>query len=360
MERKQGQEEGETSEVTIRALLDATVQSIIAVDAKEKIVLATGALEKMFGYRPAEIIGQPLEVLVPEAARKRHVEYRRAYFANMQTRVMGSGLSLHGRRKDGTIFPIDVGLSVMETPAGSLAVAFVSDTSQRMQMEQLARMRVEEVRALAASLMTAQEEERRRVSGLLHDKICQQLASLSMDMGGLLGEPLPDNTKRQLKALQTRIVKASEEARHIAYELHPSILDDLGVAASLKALCKEFKAQHTDIDLEFTDVVLPSSVPREVGSCLYRVARETLQNIAKHANATHIWVALSLEEEIVALSITDDGVGFDLEVVRGAGGLGLVGIEERVRLVNGKLSITTSPGHGTRIMLEIALAGPAG
>jgi len=99
-------------------------------------------------------------------------------------------------------------------------------------------------------------------------------------------------------------------------------------------------------------------VPRELASCLYRVAQESLQNVAKHASAKHVWFALTSRNKILTLSIADDGVGFNLEAVKGRGGLGLVGMEERARLVNAKLSIRTQPGHGTRIALEVSLPPP--
>jgi two-component system CheB/CheR fusion protein len=357
-ERKQAQEEAEKSQSTIRALLESTTQSIIAVEAGEKIVLANGNTEKMFGYRRDELIGQPLEILIPESARGRHTAHHKVYFANMQSRPMGIGLSLEGRRKDGTTFPVEIGLSGIETSAGKLAVAFMSDITERKRLEQAAEAHAQEVQALAASLLTAQEEERRRVSRELHDQICQQLASLAMDIGGIAAMPAPrDEAERQrrLKALQDRTVQASEMARHIAYELHPSVLDDLGVVASLRDLCRRFSDKAKDVALKFTSGAMPASMPREVASCLYRVAQQSLENIARHAGAANVSVALAANKGKVTLKIADDGAGFDPETVKGRGGLGLVGMQERARLVNGNLSIAARPGHGTRIALVIPL-----
>jgi PAS domain S-box-containing protein len=312
----------------------------------------------MFGYKRDEMRGKPLDILIPEDARMRHVEHHKAFFANMQNRPMGIGLDLRGRRKDGTTFPVEIGISGIDTATGKLAVAFVTDITQRKQMEQASQARAQEVQALAASLLTAQEDERRRVSRELHDQICQQLASLAIEIGGLAADPLPaEVARRRLSALQARVVKASEETRHIAYELHPSVLDDLGLVASLRDLCKRF-SEATDVTLKFVDVALPAAVPREVASCLYRVAQESLQNIARHANAKHVSVALTLQKKTLGLTVTDDGWGFDPAVVKGRGGLGLIGMEERARLVNGKLSIVSRPGNGTRIALEVPL--PAG
>jgi PAS domain S-box-containing protein len=237
-------------------------------------------------------------------------------------------------------------------------IGVMLDISDKKRREKAADANHTEIRALAANLLTAQEEERRRVSRELHDQICQQLASLAIDIGGLAAiPPLPEDTRSRLKALQARVVKASEETRHLAYQLHPSVLDDLGLVASLRGLCKEF-SEREGIAAEFDSSVLPASIPREIVSCLYRVAQESLQNIAKHSNAKHVSIALSLQKGSVLLSIEDDGAGFDAEMVKGRGGLGLIGMEERARLVNGSLSIAARPGHGTRIALEVPL--PAG
>ena len=117
----------------------------------------------------------------------------------------------------------------------------LEDVTERRYLEQAMQSHAQEVQALAASILTVQEEERRRVSRELHDQICQQLASLAFEIGGLVADlPPAEDTKQRLKALQARAVKASEETRHIAYELHPLVLDDLGLVASLKALCNEF------------------------------------------------------------------------------------------------------------------------
>ena len=357
--RKQAQEELEKSEFTIRALLDSSNQSVVAVDVAGKIVLVNSSTERMFGYKRVEMLGQPLDILIPENARRRHAEHHKAFFANMQNRPMGIGLDLAGRRKNGTTFPVEIGLSGIETATGKIAVAFITDITERKQLEQSAQTHAQEVQALAASLLTAQEDERRRVSRELHDQICQQLASLAIDIGGLAAvPPPPEETQSRLRALQARVAKASEETRHIAYELHPSVLDDLGLAASLRDLCKRFSEQATNIKVKFADVALPPGVPREVASCVYRVAQQGLQNVAKHANAKRVSVALTLRKGTLALTIADDGAGFDPALVKGRGGLGLIGMEERARLVNGKLSIASRPGRGTRIALEVPL--PAG
>jgi signal transduction histidine kinase len=129
----------------------------------------------------------------------------------------------------------------------------------------------------------------------------------------------------------------------------------LGLVASLRDLCEQFSERNPSIALKFTGEVLPAVVPREASSCLYRVTQEALQNIAKHSDAKHVSVALCCQKGSVLLSLEDDGVGFDPEVVRGEGGLGLISMRERAHLVKGKLAITSQPGHGTQLTLSIPL-----
>ena len=128
--------------------------------------------------------------------------------------------------------------------------------------------------------------------------------------------------------------------------------------ASLEALCKEFSDRNPDIAVEFKNGALLGPLPREVASCFYRVAQASLQNVASHSKAMHVSVALTVGPGTLQLTITDDGIGFDQKAVHGQGGLGLIGMEERARLINGKLSVHAQPGHGTRIAMQVPL--PAG
>ena len=358
--RKLAELAAQRNESIVQALLNSTTQSIVATDSTGTIMIANGNTEKMFGFKRSELLGQPLDTLIPVEVRGRHAEHHRNFFEKGISRPMGQGMELQGRRKDGTLFPVEIGLGLVETPKGKLGVAFVNDITQRRNLEIVAERNAREVRALAASLLTAQEEERRRVSRELHDQTCQQLASLAIDIGGLAANPvLRKDMRAELKALQARAVKTSEETRHLAYELHPSVLEDLGLVASLRALCKESSGRE-GFHAEFTNRGLPGAIPREVASCFYRVAQESLHNVVTHSGAKRATVELTWQAGILTLTVEDNGIGFDPEAVKGQGQLGLVGIEERARLIHGKLSIASRPGNGTRIALEVPLLGKNG
>ncbi len=231
----------------------------------------------------------------------------------------------------------------------------MTDITERRRLEKLSETYRAEIRALAAQLITAQEEERRRVSRELHDSLCQKLASLAFDVENLaVALPSPAATRNRLRTLRERAIKVSEEARHIAYELHPSVLDDLGLVVSLKALCDEF-SKAEKIRVAFTAGELPDLISQQVASGLYRITQESLQNVAKHAKAKHLSVRLGVRDESLVLSFEDDGIGFAPQAVKGKGGLGLVSIGERTRILGGTLSIDSKPGSGTRISVRVPL-----
>jgi PAS domain S-box-containing protein len=335
-----------------RAIVETIHEALVAVDAEFRVLTVNRSFCDLFRVSPQDIEGQPFFGSGPGQCSV-------SWLQDLLHDVLSKGNQIKDFELD-QHFP-EIGRRRLVANARQIdktetILIAIEDVTERKRLEQAAQAHAQEVQALAASLLTAQEEERRRVSRELHDQIGQQLASLAIDIGGLAADaPHPEDAQSRLRALQARVVKASEVARHIAYELHPSVLDDLGLVASLRSLCKEFSDRAKNLALEFTGVALPASMPREVASCLYRIAQESLQNIYKHANAKRATMALTLRKGAVLLTIADDGVGFDPKAVKGRGGLGLIGMEERARLVNGKLSIAARPGRGTRIEIGVPL-----
>jgi len=342
------------SSKSIHALLESASQAILAVNQAGKIVLANRATGKLFGYRPNDLVGTSLDRLVPPHQRKNHSVYRARFFANSRSRPMGMGLDLRACRKDGQLFPVEISLGFIHTPEGPLAIAFVSDITERKRLEAAVQQDHEQIRALASRLLTAQEEERRRVSREIHDDLCQELAALAFELGEQLSAGLPEGIGSWLKKLQGRISNLSVAARNLAHQLHPSSLEVLGLAAALRALCEEF-SHRNGLVVKFKKGAVPHRLPLEVASCLYRIAQESLQNAVKHSSAKHVVVKVGSNRKNVTLSVRDDGAGFDFHASKRKSGLGLASMEERVRLVDGSLSIESAPGHGTRITATVPL-----
>ncbi len=226
-------------------LLESAEQAIVAANAEGKIVLVNGAAEKMFGYRRAEVLGENRSIpLLPRRHPSAQSGARRTSpgLGRRGNRVQrGLAGSLKGAAVTAQASPLEISFNTIDQAGVKLTVAFMTDITERQRLEKLSETYRGEVRALAAQLITAQEEERRRVSRELHDSLCQQPISLALEVESLAVElPNPVTTRARLRALGERAIKVSEEARHIAYELHPSVLDDLGIVVSLQGLCDEF------------------------------------------------------------------------------------------------------------------------
>ena len=216
-----------------------------------------------------------------------------------------------------------------------------------------------QVASLAGRLITAQETERSRIARDLHDDINQQLASLSIALSSVkrrLQDGEAEGVAEEVARLQQRIVAVTHVTRQLSHELHPGVLEHAGLVAALRGHCAEFGAQH-GIDVTFSAAAGINGVPAETALCLYRVTQEALRNIAAHAVAGTARVALTAAGKSLELSILDDGQGFDLAAARRRGGVGLVSLDERVRLVGGSLRIETQPQRGTEVLVSVPLRG---
>jgi two-component system CheB/CheR fusion protein len=210
-----------------------------------------------------------------------------------------------------------------------------------------------ELRQLTASLMNAQDAERRRVSRELHDDLSQKVAKLQFDID-TLEQKLPADlveVKQRLCQVRDHAGSLSADLRRVAHQLHPATLDHLGLTVALKAYAHEF-SESMAIPVLFTSRKVPRNIPIETASCFYRIAQEALRNVAKHAGKATVDVTLKGTSNGLELSIRDNGIGFNMESARSKEGLGLIGMEERIRLVGGKFSLETTPGGGVTITIQ--------
>ena len=231
---------------------------------------------------------------------------------------------------------------------------------ERQKEDLLAVQRTDEerLRALTAQLLKVQEEERRRIARELHDGPTQDLALLAAEMGQLQ-KKLGAEHQEECASLHARVLTISEEVRVLAHEFHPSVLEHSGLAAALDAYCREM-SRLKDIAVHFVVDQDLGEIPKSVAVSLYRIAQEALHNVTKHSNATAATVALTsvklaAGKRGLRLAVIDDGKGFLMDQVRNGSGLGLVNIEERARLVQGILRISSVPGEGTRVEVEVPL-----
>ena len=209
--------------------------------------------------------------------------------------------------------------------------------------------------ALSWRLLTAHEDERRRLARELHDDITQRLARLAIDAARL--ESIQSHARdrgRASPSVHGELVRLSEDVHALSYRLHPSILDDLGLAEALKAECEQVSRHRAvRVDIELHDV--PDALPDDVALCIFRVAQEALRNVARHAQASVTMVTLAHNDGGLLLAVADNGVGFDIEATPSRPSLGCASMAERVRLLGGRFGIKSASGQGTTISAWVPL-----
>jgi signal transduction histidine kinase len=238
-----------------------------------------------------------------------------------------------------------VGLICLFALETALIVTLLVHRAYRRKAEQGLLLSQVELRRLTGRLLHAQEGESRRIARELHDDLGQRLALLTVDMD-LLRQRLPEaagmpDVLRQLRQL-------SSSVHELSHHLHPAKLEQLGLAAAIKGLCREL-THHNGLRIEFTEDEIPWAISPEVGLCLYRIAQEALANAVKHSGAKLVQVELSGTADMMSLRIADDGAGFDPELIQDQEGLGLVSMRERVVHLGGQLTIDARPSRGTRL-----------
>jgi two-component system, NarL family, sensor histidine kinase UhpB len=218
--------------------------------------------------------------------------------------------------------------------------------------------RIEDERRRSGQLaMRAQEEERRRLARDLHDEVNQALTAILLRLEALAQETPPER-EPEVAELKRLVNQAMEELLNLARQLRPSALDDHGLVPAVETQLKRFSAR-TGVEVRLDTRGEPDELPEVVQTAVYRVAQEALTNVTRHAGATVVEVDLGEHEGAAELRVRDDGGGFDPAVVAQAategpsGGLGLVGMAERARLVGGELDVRSAPGGGTSITLRV-------
>jgi PAS domain S-box-containing protein len=476
-------------EADFEFIVESAPDAVLRVSADGQIVWINAEAERMFGYSRQELIGQPLEILLPVRLREIYARCREKYLSSPSTRPLGAVRYFLARRSDGSEFFVDVRLN--PAAAGGV-VAIARDVSDRNRMNQelreltatleqrvaelknqtnilesilnsigegvivcdqngklllvnpaclrlrpglrdrekplewaseaeefglflpdqltpfpadelpLARVLKGEVvdgveifvcgpgvpagtwttvtahplrdgsgnpaggvvvirdtttlKFAQGALLAGQEAEGKRIARELHDSVCQNICSLIMDTAELQQE-LPgsyEEVSERINSQKEKLMDLAEEVDSVCRQLHPSVLERIGLNQAMEQLCEEF-TERKGLHTRFLHGDTPASLPAASALCLYRVTQEGLRNIVRHAQTKHATVLLFATSDGLHLSIEDDGVGFDPKTVGGKARLGLVSMQERVRIVGGTLGIHSKPGHGTRIDLRVPL-----
>jgi PAS domain S-box-containing protein len=344
------------NEGQLQAILDHSPVSIWLKDLDGRYLKVNRQFEMNVGLSEKEILGKTDRQIFPA---ERAAQFHQIDQTLLQTRQAYEFEDVSSR-SDGIHTEI-VFKFLVTTPQGKpyALCGIARDITQRKQAEtilQEASQRLEiqklELRSLASQLLMAQEEERRRISRDLHDDVNQRLALLSLKLQ-TAQKGLPDihPVTPMLQELYENVADLSDDIRHLAYQYHPSILDDLGLGTALRSLCEDFaKWEGVSVTWELTDGARNFS--QAVATCLYRVAQESLRNVSRHAQASAVHLVLREDGQGISLSIRDNGQGFEVDGLLSRG-LGLVSMRERACLVGGTLCVDSQPGQGTIVKVSI-------
>jgi signal transduction histidine kinase len=232
--------------------------------------------------------------------------------------------------------------------------ALAKEVVERREVETALRASHEKIRSLASKLMSAQEEESKRIARDLHDDITQRLAALGIDTEQAIREldASPAEARRQFRDVQEKLALITSDIHKFSRQLHPSLLDDLGVVNAVRSECHDFSRRY-DTEVDFVPLGEVEAIPRDVSLTVYRIVQEGLRNAAKYADAKGCRVEITVADGTVCVTVKDDGKGFDL--ARHPRGLGLASLKERVKLCGGDLEVQSSSGAGTRIFARMPL-----
>ena len=349
-----------------RMLFESSPLPMWVVDAETLRFLAVNdAAVRLYGYAREEFLHMTAWDVRPTTER---VPLRR--FLEREAGAVYRGTFRHVR-KNGEPLDIDgVGHLVSWRGRAARLVVLNDITGRLRTQEALERVNRElelsheRLRALSRRLLEVQEEERGRLARDLHDDIGQVLTALKIQLGSLdasleRSATDPATARQRVAECIETTQHTLERVRQLSLSLRPSQLDDLGLAAAVRSHLDR-QARLAGLIAHFDIGEAPAGLSRETETACFRVAQEAINNVLRHAHAQNIWVALSAEADAVALSVRDDGAGFDLEAARrkaaSGASLGLVGMEERLALAGGTLELRSSPGHGTALVATLPAA----
>lgn len=389
-ERKRAEQQLKEREEWWRAIFAASRDGIL-VEADERIVYVNQAYTLQCGYNePAELIGQPVAIVLPVAEQARMAEYGHR---RLRGELVPTVYEFKGRRKDGQLIDLEAAVSLSNVGGKAYITTAIRDIAERkqaeaalkqahdeleqrvvertaelaktnaaLQAEIVERQQAEEARkTLLRRLVTAQEAERRRLALELHDQMGQDLTALILGLKTMkTAAPEDAAAQARLGQLQTLTEQLEQKVRTLAWELRPPMLDDLGLHTALYNYAEKW-AEQAQVMIDFHSSGLEDQrLPPHVETTLYRLVQEALTNVHKHAQADSVSLIVERRNDHVQAIVEDNGLGFEVEATWPAPGkerrLGLLGMRERVELIGGTLNVeSTAGGGGTTVFVRIPL-----
>ena len=320
------------------------------------IEFANDKFAAIYGYEKDELIGmQSLDLAHPED--RDLIKEMRA--KRLKGEKVPSEYEIRGLRKNGETIWVMRSFSLINYKDGPAISGIVSDMTKRREAEEALRESGQELRILSNQLLSAEEKERKRIARELHDGIGQALSAIKFSVENSLrqlGNQADDSELKSLEAVIPLTQKTIEEVRRIVKDLRPSILDDLGILATINWFCREFQDIYAGIRIERAVEILEKDIPSLLKTVIYRILQEALNNVAKHSGADLVRLTLAKSDCGIELEIQDNGDGFDLaktiSLKPAQRGFGLASMRERAELSGAVFDIVSTVGEGTVIRVK--------
>ena len=336
---------------TYRVFVERMNEGAAVLSSDYTVLHCNGRFARLLGAGLQSVIGSSmLDLVWPDDHPKLDALLRRAAQRNCRGEIR-----LQSRK--GAPLSVHLSLNPLRLDSTRAVCLIASDLSEMKRVEQELRASSEQLRNLAAHLLSVREEERGRISREVHDELGQSLTAVKMDLAWL-ARRLPRRNSQMLKKIRsTRQLADSiiQSIRRISTELRPAVLD-LGLAAAVEWQVQEFQARsgiQCKVRLLTQEVFAP-----DVSTALFRILQETLTNVARHSKATRVEVVLQKQRDRLVLLIRDNGRGFDQADPSLSKSLGLLGMRERAAILGGQVNISSAPGKGTTVSAWIPLPSP--
>ena len=357
-ERKKTDKALRESEERYRALVENAPEALVVMDVKKQLFVSVSkSAERLFKMSNEELLKVGPLAVSPEYQPDGRLSSEVA-MENVQKAIDGGKPSFEWMHidKDKNPIPCEIWLVRLPSESEVLIRGSIVDITERKKVAEEIRINSELLRELYSYSQEIREEERTYIAREIHDELGQQLTGLKMDLSWINRKLKSADETINKKMLETLslIDTTIKTVRKIATELRPSILDDLGLVAALEWQGEEF-GKRSDIKVTFTSNLDETFIQPDITTALFRIYQELLTNVARHAQAGVVNTAVYINNNILHLSVEDNGSGFDATDIISKKTLGLRGIKERTNLIGGKYEIKTSPGEGTSVLISVPL-----
>lgn len=343
----------------LTGIIETAIDGIITIDEKQKIVMANPAAAAIFAYSVDALLGAHLDSIIPLRHRKSHGNHINQFGqTGVSKRKMGSNFEdfyITGLRSDGTELPIEASISSsIENGLRFFTVIFRDITDSKAAKEKMALYHTQ-LSQLSTALQSIREEERKHIARELHDDLGQLLAALRMDLSLLHRDTqMTEKSGKILTSMDQLILTSITTLRRIATDLRPRALDEGGLFFALKTLQKDFSSRHgIDCELIANEELL--ILDDAHSTAIFRIIQESLTNVVRHAGASEVQIEFQREASSLRFTIRDNGRGIEQEDMKKSRSFGLVGMRERIKAMQGELTITSTVGEGTSLEIHIPL-----